>query len=116
MLAEEYHERMEFILEIDNVYKTISASETFPYKELFCVFNHKQMFVNNQRLVDPTKIGYDLQLEKKGGWLAVIHDEPYESPMKIKVQPALAPVSLSEQMSDENVALLEHEMQENIEA
>ena len=26
MLAEEYHERMEFILEIDNVYKTISAS------------------------------------------------------------------------------------------
>ena len=116
MLAEEYHERQEFILEIDNVYKTISASETFPYKELFCVFNHKQMFVNNQRLVDPTKIGYDLQLEKRGGWLAVIHDEPYESPMKIKVQPALAPVSLSEQMSDENVALLEHEMQENIEA
>ena len=36
--------------------------------------------------------------------------------MKIKVQPAFQPISLTEQMSDEQVAALEFEMQENLEA
>ena len=113
--APEYHERLDWIRENDD-YKEVVEAGKYPYVEVHGVFNHRQMFANVQDSVDPTKIGYDFQLDIRGGWIGVINDHPFEMPMKIKVEPWFPPVSLGAKMSDEMVSQIEGIITENLEA
>lgn len=86
--------------------------ESLPFTEIVCIFNHKNLWVNAQRYLNPADITYDLGADSPG-WLAVLTKDASEHIVPFYPPKTLGP-KLTEDKSSELRTAVEDELESGL--
>ncbi|KAH6571783.1 hypothetical protein BASA62_003698 [Batrachochytrium salamandrivorans] len=86
--------------------------ESLPFTEIICIFNHKNLWVNAQRYLNPADITYDLGADSPG-WIAVLTKDASEHVVPFYPPKTLGP-KLTEDKSSELRTAVEDELESGL--